>query len=343
MPKIQVLSDIHNEVTSYDYIESDADILVLAGDIGYGKLGVEKFCKLTSKPIIFVAGNHEYYRQDYDDVQKDFKTLMQIYPHLHWLENNSVEVLGIRFIGSTLWTNFELTGNPELAMAYAARGIADFSRINYKGQWFQPEDARCLNKQTIDYLSKTLAIPFNGKTVVVSHFVPSAKSIHPKYEGSNINPYFTSNFDDLVALADIWIHGHTHDSFEYKLGKCTVVCNPRGYVNKYIPFENVKFSPECFVNISGNQVKVDKTIPEFPLLPKLKVYEDENGRPYYVKSSELPEFWQEQLEAFMYGQTCPAPDNGQGGYEYDAVYPWDYARWEGMQAPEAKAYKEWGY
>jgi calcineurin-like phosphoesterase family protein len=78
-------------------------------------------------------------------------------------------------------------------------------------------------------LARELASPFQGKTVVITHHAPSAGSVHERYARHPATPAFASSCDGLVAQADVWIHGHLHQACEYRLGKCLVASNPRGY------------------------------------------------------------------------------------------------------------------
>lgn len=80
-----------------------------------------------------------------------------------------------------------------------------------------------------NWLTRKLDTPFAGQTVVISHMPPSERSIPDRYKDSILSAAFASRLDDLVIRADLWVHGHLHDSFDYRIGACRVVCNPRGY------------------------------------------------------------------------------------------------------------------
>lgn len=80
-----------------------------------------------------------------------------------------------------------------------------------------------------------LAENVRGGDVVVTHHLPSPRSTHQKYTGSPLNRFFLATmsleleqlmFDRKPAL---WVHGHTHETCDYRVGVTRVVCNPRGY------------------------------------------------------------------------------------------------------------------
>lgn len=58
-----VLSDLHTEFEKLtpSLVVSEADVVVLAGDIGTNARGVEWARSAFSCPVIYVPGNHEFY------------------------------------------------------------------------------------------------------------------------------------------------------------------------------------------------------------------------------------------------------------------------------------------
>jgi hypothetical protein len=198
---------------------------------------------------------------------------------VEFLENEEAEIDGVRFLGCTLWTDyraFEWPGRAlqlptGQAMAACARMIADHFAIRLDdGQSvraFSPQDAASLHAQSRDWLEGALARPCLGTTVVVTHHLPSWHSVHPAFGQWVSNAGFVSDLDPLVGLADLWIHGHTHTSHRYRLGRAEVVCNPRGYPRRENPppaitdgcenapakgaidFENRDFDPGFVVEI----------------------------------------------------------------------------------------------
>lgn len=90
--------------------------------------------------------------------------------------------------------------------------------------------------------------PFDGATVLVTHHLPSYRSVAPNFGGHPLNPCYASNLDGLIERYKpaLWIHGHTHMSCDYQLGATRVVCNPRGYVNHNL---NVDFKAGLVLRI----------------------------------------------------------------------------------------------
>jgi hypothetical protein len=164
----------------------------------------------------------------------------------------------VRFLGSTLWTDFELFGPGEqrsAAMDLAQRLVRDFSRIRIEDAseaLFTPEHSAMLFRQHAAWLSDRLAAPHDGPTVVVTHHPPSSLSIHPRFAGSLLNACFISEARHLLDAkrASLWIHGHTHDSFDYRINGTRVVCNPRGYARDGVN-ENQSFDPDLVVEVEG--------------------------------------------------------------------------------------------
>jgi hypothetical protein len=168
------------------------------------------------------------------------------------LDGRDTLIGGVRFLGATLWTDFALEGADQTsidrAMAYAQYGMYDYHVIRYgDDRKFSPADARAIHLEQVRWLRKWLADEFVGATVVVTHHLPHQQSIHPKYKASDLNSSFASNLSDLMGRSvSLWIHGHTHDSFDYVLNNTRVVCNPRGYA----PMElNEAFNPVLAVDV----------------------------------------------------------------------------------------------
>ncbi len=239
------MSDLHLEFGDIFVPKIDRDLLIIAGDIDFGKKPI-KFIKeqLKLSPVIYILGNHEFYHQDYDEIM-DFWNEMKI-PDFYFLENSAIELNGIRFLGSTLWTDINKSNKKDIETAKV--GLNDFKYIRKDNQKFSPEDSIILHNQSINWLKSELNKEFKGKIVVITHHLPSYLSVHEKYKKSQINPCFYSDLDDIIKKfsPDLWIHGHTHDSFDYLLDNTRIVCNPRGYKNME---ENKKFNPSLIIEI----------------------------------------------------------------------------------------------
>jgi len=163
---------------------------------------------------------------------------------------------GVRFLGATLWSDFRVFDDEETrtrSMAGATGLIRDFQRIAFdteRSRLFTPQDSQTLFDRTAAWLDRQLQQAFDGPTVVVTHHAPSPQSIHARFAGSLLNGCFVSDLERLMGAERVrlWIHGHTHDSFDYTVRGTRVLCNPRGYVMKDIG-ENPAFDPALVVEV----------------------------------------------------------------------------------------------
>lgn len=278
--KIQLASDLHLDMvnvkpgrsytasSSRDFLPKriigpvpSADVLVLAGDIADGAYACTLFANWPAEkriPIIYVAGNHEFYGHPIDPIYGKLREGAAL-NDIHFLENGRVEVGGVRFLGTTLWTDYRLRSNRTQSqlMEYCGTRLNDHFQIRTGRHTFTTHDALARHDIARAWLVTELAKPFAGKTVVVSHHAPHPLSIHPRYIGNQLNAAFVSDLSDLMLSADLWLHGHVHDSFDYQVGRCRVVANPSGYVinrsiytdpNDY-EFENKAFDRNLLVEI----------------------------------------------------------------------------------------------
>ena len=241
--RLQLLSDLHLETETFEPTPaSDAELLVLAGDIDSTWAGLEKF-RNWPVPVIFVAGNHEF----------DGRELTQAWPALRarcallgmrLLECESLVVPDrtgqrIRFVATVRWSDFDLFGVAQRERAMRAGGY--FVRVMRATRHGKPFDAGAVREESLvcrDWLCAELARPKAGwdKTVVITHFAPSFRSADPRYGAQPGTASFCNADDDLLPHADLWIHGHLHCQFDYSVphhgGATRVVCNARGHVRK---------------------------------------------------------------------------------------------------------------
>ena len=251
--KIHVLSDLHLEFQDWSPPKSDADIIVLAGDIHVGVRGVD-WARRTFplSPVVYAPGNHEFYGAHMGDLTEELLAQGRRLG-VDVLDGRSVVIGDVRFLGATLWTDFALDGadprSSSRAMVVARSGMNDFHIIRHGNRAFRPEDARAIHLERVQWLRTKLADDFAGTTIVVTHHLPLQQSIHPKYRASDLNPSFASDLDDLMGPpVSLWIHGHTHESFDYFVKGTRVVCNPRGY----FPMElNPAFDPMFILDVSA--------------------------------------------------------------------------------------------
>jgi len=279
---IQLLSDLHLE-SNPDFKAQPvpgADVLVLAGDIGsyqQGSLltergvpdfGLARFSPLPvaqggagwPTPVLFLPGNHEYDGLDFDATHARLRETCERLGMV-WLEQETVVLQGVRFVGSTLWTDFDAlsaaqaqAGEITLGEQLKAREKA-FRAANYylsknhsfrSGQPLLAADVREQGLQSQAWLRQALAQPFDGPTVAVTHFAPSLLSADPRYGLAPGTAGFCNALDDLLPLADVWLHGHLHCAIHYISRGCRVVANPLGYARKG---EQEGFLPELLIPI----------------------------------------------------------------------------------------------
>ena len=246
--KLHILSDLHTEFADFHSPETDADVVVLAGDIGVGAGGIEWAARqFGEKPVIYVPGNHEFYGHDVRDMDRLFDAASA---NIHVLSDRTHEFDGVRFLGSTLWTDFKLYGEGEawFSRRRARTLIEDFVSIKNDERLFTPEDSVALHEASKAWLVSELQKKFDGTTVVVTHHLPATPSIDSRYKNDVLNPAFASRLEDVIEQyqPDLWIHGHTHVPCDYPIFGTRVVCNPRGYPSES---SGKGFSPGLVVGV----------------------------------------------------------------------------------------------
>jgi predicted phosphodiesterase len=252
--KLHILSDLHLSLGALAIPENDADAVILAGDIARPREAVS-WASGFAKPVLYVPGNHEFYGGSIAGTVDLLKQLCAG-TNVRVLDNDEVIIDGVRFLGTTLWTDFMLFGDGEkraAAMGEALSFMRDFKRIRVSEApeaIFTPADSAARFTIHAGWLESKLAEPFAGPTVVITHHAPSPKSIHPRFADSLLNACFVSDLERLIdgSRSRLWIHGHTHDSFDYVLNGTRVVCNPRGYAKDRVN-ENPRFDANFLVEI----------------------------------------------------------------------------------------------
>jgi hypothetical protein len=289
--KIQLLSDLHLEWMP-DWVPPrlpQADVLVLAGDVGSyqprSRLPVGDgshprdwaLSRFSPKlgwptPVLYVPGNHEYDGLDFDQTHEQLRERCEALG-ITWLHHETVVLDGVRFVGSTLWSDFDALAvshersgkavTPTQALQWrekayrAANFYLEKTQTTYRGE---PMLAAQVREQALlcqQWLGAALATPFAGRTVAVTHFAPSLRSADPRY-GNAKHPGqptagtagFCNVLDDWFDQADLWLHGHLHCPHDYRAGSaqnCRVVCNPLGYAQKG---EQEGFQPGLLIELA---------------------------------------------------------------------------------------------
>jgi Icc-related predicted phosphoesterase len=259
--KILILSDLHLEFDRFspvhkgERIDEGVDVVVLAGDIAEGLQGI-RWARETfaTKEIVYVAGNHEYYDRHFEHLQaemRDVANRMGVY----FLDQDSVGLFGVRFLGATLWTDFSVFGESKkpAAMFDAMRYMNDYKCIQTScappghevagSRRLHPRDTVRLHEQAVAWLGRELDQADAGKTVVVTHHAPHRHSVHGRYANDILTAAYVSDLGRLMGRSNLWIHGHMHDGCDYVVNGTRVVCNPRGYARWDVSVENARFNP----------------------------------------------------------------------------------------------------
>ena len=154
---------------------------------------------------------------------------------LHYMQNDTLYYKDTRFICATLWTDYMT--NDWVAKRVAKKEINDYYVISLNNRNITPDDLYKKHLDSRSYIEGKLKEEFIGTTVVVTHHAPYHKSIDCIYTNKYMNHSFFSHLGSLVVLADLWIHGHCHNSSDYKADNTRVICNPRGYYGHSLNME----------------------------------------------------------------------------------------------------------
>lgn len=250
--RLWVMSDIHLELTrGWDLpageTRPDFDVLVVAGDlIPRAERGVKWLLeRVPDRPVVYVMGNHEAYGTDIDRTVEKAKAAAAG-SNVHVLENETVNLAGATFAGATLWTDFAVRGDAEASMALARERMNDFKKIrvsNYERR-FLPHHALSRHRASVSFLEEQMRRPRGEeRLIVVTHHAPLPR-LHADPDGSEEDPRLdpayrsdlrrlmtpgTDEGPDALRPADLWIYGHTHESFDTTAGSTRVVSNAKGY------------------------------------------------------------------------------------------------------------------
>lgn len=243
--KIAYASDLHVEFDGHKVPSCPpVDVLILAGDIsskGRGLQWAYDTYRDAAQHILVVYGNHDFWGLEFHKALAEARALARGLPNVFFLEDEIVCINGVWFIGSTLWTDYKLSSNPYLTMAYAGdahTGMKDHRRIKFKknGAYgrFRPEEIVQINAKSAGYIFDQIkqARALNMPVVVVTHHGPTELSLDDYYAGSPLNPCYVNTYGNRFANGegpDVWIHGHIHDDKDYTIGRTRVLCNPIGY------------------------------------------------------------------------------------------------------------------
>lgn len=241
--KVKIYSDLHLEFESFDPVSTDADLVILAGDIHIKGRGVEWANRMFGCPVLYVCGNHEFYKGHFELTLIKMKE--SALPHVHVLNNEAFVFNQTRFLCATAWTDYSLDGDIVAAKKEAWSCMNDFVAIR-TGSGFRrlrPDDLAFESRKTHAWLSENLDVPFEGRTVVVTHHAPTPTALSHRL-GGHLDAAYANDWFDLVRKTDVWVYGHTHIATDFIENGCRLISNPRGY-----PGEETGFNADFIVEI----------------------------------------------------------------------------------------------
>lgn len=234
--KIQIISDLHQEFGFSDLSFDLADVVILAGDVNLGTKGIEWIKnKILNKTVIYVLGNHEYYKGSYP------KTLNKISEaaensNVSVLENSFVDIQDIRFHGATLWTDFSIFGDPRYYGMVCQSVMNDYKKIRRDPSYSKLRTIETFKIHQISrhWLKESLENSKGMRNIVVTHHAPSLQSVPEHFKTDPVTSAYVSNLEDFIEEHQplYWIHGHIHTPTRYKIGKTEIICNPHGYISE---------------------------------------------------------------------------------------------------------------
>jgi Icc-related predicted phosphoesterase len=285
--KIKVVSDLHLEFSDC-FITNDekCDVLILSGDImvaqdlhdhpepnntadqtaiangtGLGRRQQTaqryrdflKRCSFQFPHVIYIAGNHEFYNGKFHKGVQYLRDECAKYGNIYFMERDCKVIDDVVFLGATLWTDMN-RGDP-ITLHAVKDMMNDFRIIRNDDKGYtqlKPADTAVRHRETLQYFKHVLDDNKENKCVIVGHHSPSYQSIHPQYSNEFLmNGAYHSDLSEFILdhpQIVLWTHGHTHHAFDYQIGNCRIVCNPRGYESDSWK-EETGFNPNIVLEI----------------------------------------------------------------------------------------------
>lgn len=228
------MSDLHQEFGEVGVPDAACDCVVLAGDVSTKLSGLKWIHRrFPDFPVVYICGNHEFYGDKLPRLTEKLRDLCRG-THVHFLEDNAVEVGGYWFFGCTLWTDLALHGDWEEGAMEAGESMNDYRRVRNSKKAFthlKPRDTRALHLASLHAMERFLESHDPARTVVVTHHAPSALSLPEHRKWQVLSCAYASHLDDFVRKHEplLWIHGHIHHTSDYLIGRTRVIANPRAY------------------------------------------------------------------------------------------------------------------
>lgn len=247
--KVQLLSDLHIEFQDHTYQSCGCDVVVLAGDIHTKAKGIEWALKnITDRPVIYVLGNHEFWGKAHPRFISEARALTKE-TNIHILENDVISIGEVNFFGATFWTDFEIFGDPQIAGYECQQIMNDYKKIRRSPTFskLRSIDTATIHARSKAWLCEALREKKGETNVVITHHGPSIRSVAEGKRHEKTVPAYVSALNEFISEyePDYWFHGHLHNSSEYNINQCTVVCNPKGYPGS----ENPIFDPMKCIQI----------------------------------------------------------------------------------------------
>lgn len=241
MAKFQILSDLHidsyarRDLPVMDIAVTDCDVILVAGDTSNSDVGIRWLidqAERLAKPIFVIMGNHDYFGENIASFDDHIRCLTQG-TAVTLLQKGRVDFMGIRVLGCTLWTDYQFQAQPD-TLVHAQTSMHDYKAILLDNRHFVPEDSIRLHHEHRAWLYHQLQIAHkqNIPCVVMTHHGISPRSVSQKYACMPTNAAFLSDLSQWLESAfapRLWVHGHTHEAFDYQQGNTHVVVNPRAY------------------------------------------------------------------------------------------------------------------
>jgi len=196
------------------------------------------------KYVVFVLGNHDYWGQNLSKEPGRIKSVINDdkLTNVFFLENLSIVLDQVKFLGGTLWTDF--ARQDPLLMFNAPNVMNDYKYIRNGASFgrLHPRDLLAAHLKTRSFISNNCVKDDPAQRImVVTHMAPSYMSYAKAPFSSKYQPYYASDLSDMILDdcqdAEWWLHGHIHDPADYMIGNTRVMCNPRGYSRQQIKWD----------------------------------------------------------------------------------------------------------
>lgn len=245
---INIVSDLHLEFGSTVKLNDNADLVILAGDTHVGENGILWAQNFSKVPVMYILGNHEYYRNSYPKLISRLKDLANN-SNIHVLENETFVMGDICFHGATLWTDFNLYDNRIVAGMLCQQNMNDFRLIRRDPSYsaIRPQDLEKVHLDSLSWLKRSLTESSSKYNIVITHHAPSILSVPTDFQNDLVSAAYASNLEQFILETepDYWIHGHIHTPVNYKIGNTTILSNPKGY-----PGQRIDFDPGFIIEIN---------------------------------------------------------------------------------------------